>query len=64
MPGNASADKIFLDVAFGIANGVATLPAGLPASDAAAATQHGDVAGDGQHSTFTRGFGLTTARFQ
>ncbi len=64
MPGNASADKIFLDVAFGIANGVATLPAALPASDVTAATQLDDVAGDGAHSTFSRGFGLGTSRFQ
>lgn len=64
MPGNASADKVFLDVAFGIANGVAKLPAGLPVSEAAAATQLPDVAGDGQHSTFIRGFGLQTLRFQ
>jgi hypothetical protein len=56
MPGNASADKVFLDVAFGIANGVAKLPAGLPRSDATAGTE--------QPPTFIRGFGLSTQRFQ
>lgn len=61
---NLTADKTFLDVAFGIANGVGTLPVAVPASDAAAGTQQEDVAGDGAHSTFVKGFGLTTPRFE
>lgn len=61
---NLSADKIFLDVAFGIANGVAVLPFGVPLSDAAMTTQNPDTAGDGQHPTFIKGFGLTTPRFE
>jgi len=56
-------DKVFLDVAFGIVDGVGVLPMGLPDSDAAAASQDEDVPGDGQHSTFVRGFGLTTSSF-
>lgn len=56
-------DKVFLDVAFGIVNGRGTLPAGLPASNAAAETQSEDVAGDGQHGTFVEGFGLQTNSF-
>lgn len=61
---NLSADKTFLDVAFGIASGVGTLPTAVPASDAAAVTQQEDVAGDGAHPTFIKGFGLTTPRFE
>ena len=61
---NLSADKTFLDVAFGIASGVGTLPTAVPASDAAATTQQEDVAGDGAHPTFIKGFGLTTPRFE
>jgi beta-glucosidase-like glycosyl hydrolase len=51
--------KALLDVAFGVAPGLGTLPVGIPASDVAAAAQQEDVAGDGQHSTFVKGFGLT-----
>jgi hypothetical protein len=51
--------KALLDVAFGVAPGLGTLPVGIPASDSAAAAQQEDVAGDGQHSTFVKGFGLT-----
>ncbi len=61
---NLSADKTFLDVAFGIAAGVGKLPTAVPASDAAAAAQQEDVAGDGAHPTFVKGFGLTTPRFE
>lgn len=60
---NPLADKVVLDVAFGIVNGRGTLPVGLPASDAAAAAQLPDVAGDGQDATFVRGFGLQTNAF-
>jgi len=56
-------DKVFLDVAFGIVNGTGRLPVGLPASDAAASGQLSDVAGDGQHPTFVKGFGLSTTAF-
>ncbi|MCB9735147.1 MAG: glycoside hydrolase family 3 protein [Deltaproteobacteria bacterium] len=56
-------DKVFLDVAFGIVNGSGKLPVGIPLSNAAAASQLEDVAGDGQHATFVRGFGLTTTAF-
>ncbi|TNF36954.1 MAG: hypothetical protein EP329_04350 [Deltaproteobacteria bacterium] len=56
-------DKVFLDVAFGIVAGSGVLPMGLPASDTAAASQDSDVPGDGQHSTFVEGFGLTTSPF-
>jgi beta-glucosidase len=63
-PGNGSADKVFLDVAFGVAKAVGTLPVGLPLSDAAAATQLEDVPNDGQHPTFVKGFGLQTTRFE
>jgi beta-glucosidase len=55
--------KAFLDVVFGISSGLGTLPVGLPLSDAAAATQLEDVAGDGQHATFVRGFGLELQPF-
>jgi hypothetical protein len=63
MPGNPYADKVLLDVAFGIVNGRGRLPVGLPASDAAAAAQQPDTAGDGQDATFVRTFGLDTNRF-
>ena len=43
--------------------GVGTLPVGLPLSDAAAAAQNPDQAGDGQHATYVRGFGLQTTKF-
>lgn len=56
-------DKVVLDVVFGIVNSVGKLPVGLPASDAAAAAQLPDVAGDGQHGTFVEGFGLSTSAF-
>lgn len=62
-PGNADSDKAFLDVAFGIESAVGKLPVGAPASAAAVASQNGDVAGDGQSSTYVRGFGLTTEKF-
>jgi len=64
LPSNQYADKVFLDVAFGIVDGASTLPVGLPLSNAAAETQKPDVAGDGQHPTYVRGYGLTTPRFQ
>lgn len=64
LPSNQYADKVFLDVAFGIVDGASTLPVGLPLSNAAAATQKPDVAGDGQHPTYVKGYGLTTPRFQ
>jgi beta-glucosidase len=63
MPGNAYADKVALDVAFGIVHGRGKLPVGLPASDAAAASQNEDLAGDGQDATFVRGVGFDTNRF-
>jgi beta-glucosidase len=63
MPGNPYADKVLLDVAFGIVNGRGRLPVGLPASDAAAAAQQPDTAGDGQDATYVRTFGLDTNRF-
>lgn len=55
--------KALLDVAFGVNDGLGTLPVGLAASDSAAAGQDEDVAGDGQHATFGRGFGLTIPVF-
>ena len=55
--------KALMDVAFGIKSGLGTLPAGLPASDQAAAAQLEDVAGDGQTS-FSKGFGLTMNPFE
>jgi beta-glucosidase len=61
---NKYADKVFLDVAFGIVDGVGTLPVGFPLSDEAMSSQDNDVAGDGQHATFVSDFGLTTAMFQ
>lgn len=64
MPANALADKVLLDVAFGIVPGVGKLPAGLPLSNAAVQAQRADLPGDGQHPTFVRGFGLTTVRFE
>lgn len=63
LPGNASADKVVLDVAFGITDGKGKLAVGLPASDTAAAAQQPDTAGDGQDATFIRGFGLQTSHF-
>lgn len=63
MPGNPYADKVALDVAFGIVNGRGKLAVGLPLSDAAAAGQQEDVAGDGQDATMIRGFGIDTNRF-
>lgn len=56
-------DKVFLDVAFGIVSGSGRLPVGLPLSNAAAASQLPDVAGDGQHGTFVEGFGISTTSF-
>ena len=64
MPGNASADKVFLDVAFGIVHGVGKLPIGVPLSDEAATAQKEDLPADGQHPTFIKGYGLTTGRFE
>jgi len=63
MPANVSADKVFLDVAFGIVPGLGKLPVGLPLSDAAAAAQASDLPGDGQHATFVSGFGISTTTF-
>ncbi len=63
MPANVSADKVFLDVAFGIVAGQGKLAVGLPLSDAAAAAQLSDVAGDGEHPTFVSGYGLFTRAF-
>jgi hypothetical protein len=56
-------DKVFLDMAFGVDNGRGTLPVGLPLSNAAASTQASDLPGDGQHTTFVKGFGLPTNKF-
>ena len=56
-------DKVFLDVAFGIVDTSGRLPVGIPLSDAAAATQKGDLAGDGQHATFVKGYGFSTKAF-
>ena len=56
-------DKTFLDVAFGIVNGTGKLPVGVPLSDTAVAAQKEDVAGDGQHATFVKGFGYQTQAF-
>jgi beta-glucosidase len=56
-------DKVFLDVAFGIVGGRGRLAAGVPASDAAAASQLPDAAGDGQHPTFVNGHGIPTTAF-
>ncbi|MCA9668490.1 MAG: glycoside hydrolase family 3 protein [Myxococcales bacterium] len=55
--------KSFLDTLFGIHSGLGTLPVGLPASDAAGATQKEDVAGDGQHATFILGAGMSLTTF-
>lgn len=63
MPANPYSDKVLLDVAFGIVHGRGKLPVGLPASDAAAASQLEDVPGDGQDATFVRTFGIDTNRF-
>lgn len=64
LPANQFADKVFLDVAFGIVNGVGKLPVGFPLSDLAMATQKEDTAGDGQDLTFINGFGLSTKMFE
>lgn len=57
--------KAFLDVAFGIpGTDQGSLPIGIPASNAAAGAQDEDVAGDGHHSTFVEGFGLTMDPFE
>lgn len=64
MPSNLYADKVVLDVAFGIVDGVGKLPVGMPRSNAAAASQLEDVAGDGQDQTFVTGFGLSTPAFE
>jgi len=64
MPGNPYADKVFLDVAFGIVHGTGKLPTGLPLSDLAATEQKCDLAGDGQHPTYVKGYGLQTQRFE
>jgi len=56
-------DKVLLDVAFGIVNGVGKLPVGLPLSNAAANTQLEDVPNDGQHPTFVEGHGFSTPSF-
>jgi beta-glucosidase len=67
-PANPDADKMFLDVLFGIraaarSAGAGKLPVSLPASDAAASTQLEDVAGDGAASTYVEGFGLDLKPF-
>ena len=59
----SASDKVVMDTAFGIVNGRGTLPAGLPLSNTAAGAQAPDVAGDGQHATFVKGFGLQTNVF-
>ncbi|TAL35745.1 MAG: glycoside hydrolase family 3 protein [Spirochaetes bacterium] len=59
-------DKVFLDVAFGIVKGEGTLPAGLPRADSVVqdqSQQKEDLPDDGQHATFVRGWGYTTAPF-
>jgi beta-glucosidase-like glycosyl hydrolase len=61
--GNLLADKVFLDVAFGIVNGRGVLPVGLPLSDAAAGLQLEDLPDDGQHATFVEGYGIETNMF-
>ncbi|MFT3913344.1 MAG: glycoside hydrolase family 3 N-terminal domain-containing protein [Anaeromyxobacteraceae bacterium] len=63
LPGNPYGDKTALDVAFGILAGTGKLPFALPASDAAAAAQLPDVAGDGADPVFVRGYGLQTTAF-
>jgi len=64
LPDNPYADKVLLDVAFGIVDGVGRLPLGLPLSDDAVMSQQEDVAGDGLHPTFVEGFGLDTPMFE
>ena len=64
LPDNPYADKVLLDVAFGIVNGVGKLPVGLPLSEEAASSQKEDQPNDGQHPTFVEGFGLDTPRFE
>lgn len=59
-------DKVFLDVAFGIVNGVGKLPVGLPLSNSVVqnqSQQKEDVPGDGQHATFISGWGYETRMF-
>ncbi len=56
-------DKVFFDVVFGIVAGKGKLPVGLPASDAAAAAQKEDTAGDGQDPTLVKGYGFQTTPF-
>lgn len=63
-PDNQLADKIYLDVAFGLVPSAGTLPVGLPASEGAAASQRSDLPGDGQHATFVRNYGLDMVLFQ
>lgn len=57
-------DKGVLDLTYGIQDGLARLPVGLPLSDAAAAAQRPDLAGDGQAPAYLRGAGVTTRAFQ
>ena len=59
----AVSDKVFLDVLFGIVTGTGKLPVGNPASDAAAASQNPDVAGDGTATGLARGAGYQTTSF-
>jgi hypothetical protein len=68
-PRNQDSDKIFLDVAFGIASakrtdGAGKLPVALPLSDAAAAAQDEDLPGDGADARFPAGFGIDFPVFQ
>jgi beta-glucosidase len=68
-PRNQDSDKIFLDVAFGIAAaqrtaGAGKLPVSLPLSDVAAAAQLEDVAGDGADTRFPAGFGIDFPVFE
>jgi beta-glucosidase len=65
-PGNKDADKTILDVLFGVnakAAGAGRLPFGLAASDAAAASQQPDTAGDGADVLFGAGAGLDIKAF-
>lgn len=64
LPDNLFADKVLMDVAFGITKGEGKLPVGLPLSNEAATTQDSDRAGDGQHGTFVSGFGIPTPTFE
>lgn len=66
LPANRWADKVFLDVAFGIVAGAGTLPVGLPLSDAVVADpaqQRSDLPADGQHPTYVEGHGIPTTKF-